>query len=122
MTTYFKGTKTGIEAIELTALWVEDQAASRGISLHAYVEGHCTLTALGITSKEAAKSLKPMIPNAHIHYNAYAAGKKIYASWEQWFSQCLRNRIYYFFHKHGEGCVYRCWAGSGPWKSRPASW
>jgi hypothetical protein len=35
MTTYFKGISTGIETIALTALWVEDQATRRSISLHA---------------------------------------------------------------------------------------
>jgi len=40
MTTYFKATKTGVGSIELTTFWVEDQAARRGVTLYAYVEGH----------------------------------------------------------------------------------
>ena len=110
MATYFRNHPKGIETIQITAMWVEEQAKRRGISLHAFVAGYCTLTALGVTSEEARASLQPLTPNAHMDYNLYAGCETKYVTWDAWFSRCLRNRISYFFHKHGSDGLYRCWA------------
>lgn len=49
--------------------------------------------------------------DAHRHYNEHGGGKERYQTWEAWFSKRLRNRIFYFFHRHApEGGVRRCLA------------
>ncbi|SDW52205.1 hypothetical protein [Roseicitreum antarcticum] len=111
MATYWRG--LGRNYTETTARWVLQEAAMRGLTLHDYVCGMCQLTDLGVTSENAVLTLKPLIPDAHLHYNEHGGSKEKFATWEAWFSKRLRNRITYFFHKHRpEGGVRRCW---GEW-------
>ena len=98
---YWRKHCAGRDTIETAAKWVQAQAESRGLSLHDYVEGRVSLSDLGVTSKEAAKSLKPLIPCAHEYYNGWGECERKFETWEAWFSEKLRNRIFYFFHKHG---------------------
>ncbi len=108
---YWRRHCAGRDTIETTARWVQQQAAQQGLSLHDYVEGRVSLRDLGVTSEEAAATLKPLIPCAHDYYNGWGGCPKKFATWEAWFSEKLRNRIYYFFHKHGpDGKIALAWA------------
>lgn len=108
---YWRQHSAGRDTIETTARWVQKQAEQRGLSLHDYVEGRVSLRELGVTSEEAAATLKPLIPCGHDYYNGWGNCPKKFETWEAWFSQKLRNRIYYFFHKHGpDGKIVRAWA------------
>ena len=99
----------GREVIEITARWLVEQAAFRGVTVHDYIEGRCSLADLGITSENAAATLKPRIDAAHEHYNEHGGSKQKFDTWEGWFSHRLRNRIFYFFHKHdNDGKIVRC--------------
>ena len=101
----------GRKIIDITAHWVLAVAALRGFTVWDYIEKRCSLAELGVTADEAARTLKPLIPNAHILYNEHGGSSRVYDSWEEWFSHRLRNRIYSFFHKHHpEGGTYRCLA------------
>jgi len=95
--------------IETTARWILAEAALRGLTVWDYINGCNTLAEMGVTVENAAKTLKPQIPTAHEHYNEHGGSSRVYHSWEEWFSHRLRNRIFYFFHKHGpESGTYRC--------------
>ena len=95
--------------LETAARWVVDQAAKRGTTIHHFIEGRCSLADLGITAKNAVATLKVRMPDAHLHYNENAGSREEMSSWEAWFSQRLRNRIFYFFHKHNSaGKIVRC--------------
>ncbi|AJE45089.1 hypothetical protein [Celeribacter indicus] len=84
-------------------------AALRGLTVWDYIDGYSTLAQLGVTAENAAKTLKPQMPTAHEHYNEHGGSSRVYHSWEEWFSHRLRNRIFYFFHKHGpDRGTYRC--------------
>lgn len=108
---YWRKHSAGRDTIETTARWVGKQAEQRGLSLHDYVEGRVSLRDLGVTSEEAAATLKPLIPCAHDYYNCYGPGSKTkFTTWEEWFGAKLRNRIYYFFHKHEDGKIVLAWA------------
>lgn len=107
---YWRHHEQGIDALTVTAHWVLAQAEARGFTLHDYVEGRCTLVQLGVRVDEASVSLKPLIPEAHEHYNAHGGSATKFEAWEDWFSTLLRNRIFYFFHKHKGSRTYRCWA------------
>jgi hypothetical protein len=97
--------------IETTARWILAEAALRGLTMWDYIDGCSTLAELGVTAESAAKTLKPQMPTAHEHYNEHGGSSRVYHSWEEWFSHRLRNRIFYFFHKHGpERGTYRCLA------------
>ena len=97
--------------LEPAARWVVDQAAKRGKTIHDYIEGRCSLADLGITTENAAATLKVRLAEAHTNYNEDAGSREKMPSWEAWFSKRLRNRIYYFFHKHRPGGGFRrCWA------------
>jgi hypothetical protein len=110
MRTYFKH-GDGKMTIETVARWLIQEAAFRGWSLHDYVEGRCSLTDLGVTAENVIATLKPLILDAHLHYNRDTPRGKRFDSWEAWFQHRLRNRIYYFFHRHTEGGGLRlCWA------------
>lgn len=113
----------GRAVIDNTARWVLANAALRGLTVWDYIDGRCTLAALGVTQEEAVRTLKPLMPDAHLHYNDHGGSGEKYQTWEAWFSKRLRNRIFYFFHKHGpDGRVVRCigeWPLSEP--PRPAS-
>ena len=110
MPTYFREGE-GKATIETVARWLVEQAAFRGWSLHDYVEGRCSLTDLGVTAENVIATLKLRIPDAHMHYNRDTPRGKRFDTWEAWFQHRLRNRIYYFFHRHAEGGVLRrCWA------------
>lgn len=99
----------GRKVIEQVARWVVEQAAFRGLTVHDYIEGRCTLTDMGVTSENATATLKSRIGTAHVHYNEHGGSKEKFWSWEAWFSARLRNRIYYFFHKHDSvGRIVRC--------------
>ena len=99
----------GRTVIETTARWLVEQAAFRGLTVHDYIERRCSLTDMGITSENAAATLKPRIGTAHQHYNEHGGSTEKFATWEAWFSARLRNRIYYFFHKHdSSGKIVRC--------------
>lgn len=51
------------------------------------------------------------MPDAHRHYNEHGGSKEKFQTWETWFSKRLRNRVFYFFHRHGpERGVVRCLA------------
>lgn len=110
MPNYFR-TGDGKEVIQTVARWLVEQAAFRGWSLHNYVEGRCGLADLGVTLENVVATLKPRIPDAHLRYNRDRPMGKRFRNWEVWFEYCLRNRIYYFFHRHAEGGgLVRCWA------------
>ena len=110
MPTYFKH-GDGKTTIETVARWLIQEAAFRGWSLHDYVEGRCSLTDLGVSAENVIATLKPLIPDAHLHYNRDTPRGKRFDTWEAWFQHRLRNRIYYFFHRHAEGGgLRRCWA------------
>ena len=95
--------------LEVAARWVVDQAAKCGRTIHDFIEGRCSLADLGITAKNAVATLKVRIPDAHLHYNENAGSREEMPSCEAWFSQRLRNRIFYFFHKHDSaGKIVRC--------------
>lgn len=95
--------------LETAARWVVDQATKRGRTIHDYIEGRCSLADLGITTENAAATLKVRLAEAHTHYNENAGSREKMPSWEAWFSQRLRNRIFYFFHKHvSAGKIVRC--------------
>ena len=99
----------GRKVIEITARWVVQEAAFRGLTVHDYIEGRCSLMDLGITSENAVATLKDQISTAHEHYNEHGGSKEKFGAWEAWFSNRLRNRIYYFFHKHdSSGKIVRC--------------
>jgi hypothetical protein len=95
--------------LETAARWVVDQAAQRGRTINDYIEGRCSLSDLGITTENAKVTLKIRLADAHTHYNENAGSREKMPSWEAWFSQRLRNRIFYFFHRHDkEGRIVRC--------------
>ena len=95
--------------LEVTARWVVDQAFQRGWTIYDYTEWRCSLAEMGITSENAAATLKVRMPQAHLHYNENAGSKEKMPTWEAWFSHRLRNRIFYFFHKHDSaGRIVRC--------------
>ena len=99
----------GREVIEITARWVVEQAAFRGLTVHDYIEGRCSLVDLGVASENALATLKPRIIAAHDHYNEHGGSKQKFGTWEAWFSARLRNRIFYFFHRHDDaGKIVRC--------------
>lgn len=101
----------GRNVIEQVARWLVEQAAFRGWSLHDYVEGRCSLTDLGVTAGNVVATLKPRIADAQERYNRNTPRGKRFPTWEAWFQHRLRNRIYYFFHRHAEGGgLVRCWA------------
>ncbi len=101
----------GRTTIDNTARWVLAVAALRGLTIWDYIDGRCTLADLGVTAEEAARTLKPLMPNAHEHYNEHGGSREKFQTWEAWFSKRLRNRIFYFFHRHGpERGVVRCLA------------
>lgn len=108
MATYWRSGE-GRKTINTSAHWVVDQSAERGLVIPDYIEDRCSLKDLGVTLENASRTLRPLIPNAHIHYNVHGRSKVKFLTWEAWFSQRLRNRIYFFFHKHGPaGRVVRC--------------
>ena len=110
MATYWRGGE-GRKIIDTTAHWVLAVAALRGLTVWDYIEGRCTMAELGVTAEEAARTLKPFMPDAHLHYNENGGSSRVYDSWEAWFSHRLRNRIFYFFHKHHPaGGTYLCLA------------
>lgn len=110
MPTYFRDGE-GKVTIETAARWLVEQAAFRGWSLHDYVEGRCSFADLGVTADNVVATLKARIPDAHLHYNRDTTRGKRFDTWEAWFQHRLRNRIYYFFHRHTEGGgLRRCWA------------
>lgn len=99
----------GREVIETAARWVVEQAAFRGLTVHDYIGGLCSLVDMGVTSENAVATLKPRIGTAHDHYNEHGGSKQKFGTWEKWFSNRLRNRIFYFFHKHDSaGKIVRC--------------
>ena len=99
----------GREVFEKAARWVVEQAAFRGLTVHDYIEGRCSLTDMGITSENAVATFKSRISTAHEHYNEHGGSREKFGTWEGWFSNRLRNRIYYFFHKHdSSGKIVRC--------------
>lgn len=122
MPSYFQHSE-GRRVIETTARWVLQESALRGLTIWDHIDGHSALVDLGVTSDNAGETLKPLMPNAHLHYNEHGGSRHKFASWEAWFSYCLRNRISYFFRKHHpEGGTYRCigeWPIAVP--SRPRS-
>lgn len=103
MTSYWRGGEggEGREVIETAARWLLEQAAFRGLTVYDYIEGRCNLKEMGITSANAAATLRPQISIAHVHYNEHGGSLQKFETWEAWFSNRLRNRIFYFFHKHG---------------------
>ena len=60
--TFWRGHPAGIFILEASARWVADEAAARGHSLHDYVDGHRSLTDLGVTVDNAVATLQPLIP------------------------------------------------------------
>jgi len=80
--------------LENAARWVVDEAAKRGKTICDFIEGRCSLTELGVTTKNAPTSLRVRMATAHIHYNENAGSREEMQSWEAWFGQRLRNRIY----------------------------
>ena len=95
--------------LEIAARWVVDESAKRGKTIFDFIEGRCGLVDLGVTTKNAATTLRVRMATAHIHYNENAGSREEMLSWEAWFSQRLRNRIFYFFHKHDSaGKIVRC--------------
>lgn len=99
----------GRVVIEISARWVVEQAAFRGLTIHDYLEGRCSLVEIGVTSENAVATLKPRIGTAHSHYNEHGGSKQKFETWDAWFSNRLRNRIFYFFHKHDScGKIVRC--------------
>lgn len=95
--------------LETAARWVADQAAKRGRSVYDFIEGRCSLSDLGVTTDNAKATLRVRMPDAHLHYNENAGSREVMVTWEQWFSERLRNRIFYFFHKHDSaGKIVRC--------------
>jgi hypothetical protein len=101
----------GLEVIEIVARWLIEQSALRGLTLHDYVDGLCSLADLGATTADASATLKSRIPNAHLHYNEFGGSAVKFTTWENWFSARVRNRIYYFFHRHtNEGRLAKTWA------------
>lgn len=99
----------GRKVIEITARWVVQEAAFRGLTVHDYIEGRCSFADMGITSENATTTLKHQISTAHEHYNENGGSQEKFGTWEGWFSNRLRNRIYYFFHKHDSaGKIVRC--------------
>ncbi|MFC5739350.1 hypothetical protein [Sinirhodobacter huangdaonensis] len=101
----------GRAVIDTAARWVLAEAALRGLTVWDYIDGRCSLAELGVTADGAARTLKPLMPDAHRHYNEHGGGNERYQTWEAWFSKRLRNRIFYFFHRHAPGGgVRRCLA------------
>ncbi|MEM0991110.1 MAG: hypothetical protein AAGK00_19760 [Pseudomonadota bacterium] len=101
----------GRKYLETAARWVVEQAAMRGLSVHDYLEGRCTLADLGVTTENAMQTLMPRMPDAHHHYLEHRPRGKGFATWAEWFSHRLRNRIFYFFHRHRQGGgLTRCFA------------
>lgn len=110
----------GRRVIEITARWLVEQAAFRGLTVHDYIEGRCGLTDIGITSENATATLRPKIEMSHVHYHLNGGGKQTYRTWPEWFRKCLRNRIFYFLHKHdSQGKIYRC---VGEWSLPLPEW
>ena len=113
----------GCKIIDTTARWVLAEAALRGLNVWDYIDGRCSLAELGVTADGAARTLKPLMPDAHIHYNAHGGSRENYQTWEGWFSKRLRNRIFYFFHRHRQdGGLERCiaeWPLEQPRRPRP---
>jgi len=110
MALYFRSGE-GLIIIETSARWVLSEAALRGLTTWDHVERRCTMAQMGVTTENAAKTLKPLMPDAHLHYNEHGGSKEKYQTWEAWFSKRLRNRIFYFFHRHGpDGGLVRCFA------------
>ena len=68
MPTYFRDGE-GKATMDKVARWLVEQAAFRGWSLRDYVEGRCSLTDFGVAAENVIATLKPRIPDAHLHYN-----------------------------------------------------
>ena len=60
------------------------QAELRGFTLHDYVEGRCSLVDLGITVANAEATLQPLMPFAHLAYEAWSGRNETFDSWKDW--------------------------------------